>query len=122
MVYGAVRLYTVVGAATGIGSQSASWRNMKLFHSTTAQAADAILVSGFAVSHVKDSVGHAWLCSSVESTQTGRDPEVLVVVEIPAEVAECYRYRFDDGSPYLDNYLTPFKVVNSYMPFGTQSL
>lgn len=45
-----------------------------------------------------------------------------MVVEMPDEIAERYRYRFDDGSPYLDNYMIPFAVVNAYMPFRAESM
>jgi hypothetical protein len=48
------------------------------------------------------------------TTLAGQQPEWLVVVELPDEVAEQYRYRFEDGTPYFGNYCIPWEVVNEY--------
>lgn len=43
-----------------------------------------------------------------------------VIVDVPDELAERYRHYFDDGTPYLDNYLVPFNVINGCRPFTYQ--
>ncbi len=73
---------------------------------------------GFAISHVRDSRESVWLCSTKESATTGRaNRERLVIVDMPEEIAEEHRYRFADGTAYLDNYLIPWEIVNAYRPF-----
>jgi hypothetical protein len=58
--------------------------------------------------------GFHWLSASLDGTRSGYGRAHLVIVEVPDSVAEQYRYRFDDGQPYLDNYLFPTEVINSY--------
>ena len=36
------------------------------------------------------------------------------MVDLPTEVAEPYRYSFEDGQGYLDTFLVPWAVVNEY--------
>jgi hypothetical protein len=40
-----------------------------------------------------------------------------VIADVPDEIAEQYRHYFEDGTPYLDNYLVPFDVINRHRPF-----
>ncbi|MDQ6854994.1 MAG: hypothetical protein M3046_15115 [Actinomycetota bacterium] len=91
---------------------------MELYHATDEAGAHGIMKHGFAVSHLADSPKPAWLCSTKESATTGSaEGDWLVIVDMPQEVAEEYRHRFDDGTAYLDNYLIPWDVVNAYVPF-----
>jgi hypothetical protein len=96
---------------------------VELYHATDEAGVLGIMKHGFVVSHLQDSQGSAWLCSTTESTITGSvGHEWIVIVDMPSEVAEKYRYRFDDGTPYLDNYLVPWEVVNAYRPFRYERL
>ncbi|NNM44512.1 hypothetical protein [Knoellia koreensis] len=95
---------------------------MRLHHYTNEAGARGIEARGFAVSHVGDSAGRSWFTDGVDSFVATGSREWRVTVEIPDDVAEAYRYRFEDGTPYLGNYLVPWEVVNAYRPFTVERL
>jgi hypothetical protein len=89
-----------------------------LYHATDAAGVEGIPESGFAHSSLSDSPNANWLSSSREEAETiAACTGWLVIVEIPSEFAEQHRYRFSDGTPYLDNYRVPWAVLNEYRPF-----
>ena len=45
-----------------------------------------------------------------------------MIIDLPADIAEICRYRFDDGDPYLGNFCVPFDVVNAAAPFRFEKL
>ena len=94
-----------------------------LFHGTDDEGVQGIQADGFKVSHVRDSAGRAWFADTPEGATTGSaDRRWLVIVDLPADIAEIYRYRFDDGEPYLGNFCVPFDVVNAAAPFRFEKL
>jgi hypothetical protein len=91
---------------------------MQLYHATDDAGAQGIRAEGFRVSHVRDSAGCAWFADTREGAATGRaGRDWLVILELPADEAEKYRYRFEDGEAYLGNFCIPFDVVNGGGPF-----
>jgi hypothetical protein len=91
---------------------------MMLYHSTTRERAEKILQQGFAISNVGDSPGRSWFASTEDGATRGRPwADCLVIVELPAEVAEQHRSYLADGDSYLDNYCVPWSVVNDHRPF-----
>jgi hypothetical protein len=88
---------------------------MRLYHIT--DTGPAIVERGFDPTARRDRSipeGHHWLADSPEDTTTGYGRDHLVTVDVPDEVAARYRYRFDDGTAYLGNYLFPTDVINAY--------
>jgi hypothetical protein len=96
---------------------------VRLYHATDDKGVAGIRAQGFALSYVRDSGGAAWFAGTREGADTGSANRTwLVVVEVPDEVADAHRYRFEDGSPYLDNFRIPFEIVNIYKPFKFERL
>jgi hypothetical protein len=94
---------------------------VRLFHSTDIASAWTICEAGFLGSRVRDSQGKVWLAESMEgAVGSAYATGCFVVVDLPDELAERHRYRFDDGSPYLDAFLVPVETVNSARPFGIE--
>ena len=93
---------------------------MLLYNSTDDAGKVGIEAAGFSISRTPDAEGRAWFSGSQPDdgwvATSLRD--WWVVVEMPDEEAERYRHYFEDGTPYLDNYLVPFVVINRYRPFG----
>jgi hypothetical protein len=87
-----------------------------LYHGTDEKGAVGIKARGFGLSHLADSARMSWFSEEPDECTklAGRQPEWLVVVELPDDVAERHRYRFEDGTPYLGNYLIPWDIVNEY--------
>lgn len=89
---------------------------MELFHATDETGLQGIRAGGFRISHVGDSA--AWFADTREGAATGRAGRSwLVIVDLPEDEAEKYRYRFEDGEAYLGNLCIPFEVVNAVAPF-----
>jgi hypothetical protein len=77
--------------------------------------ADGIKARGFGVSHLADSPGRSWFAHEQDGCgRLATGEGWLVVIDVPREIAEKYRYRFEDGSCYLGNYCIPSEVVNEY--------
>lgn len=90
---------------------------MKLYHYTDDDGVAGIRADGFAGSQVPDSRGREWLSADPALGPIARGRDWVVVVEIPDDLAEQHRHRFEDGEPYLDNYLVPIEVLNAHRPF-----
>lgn len=88
---------------------------MRLYHVT--DEGPNIVANGFDPTKRRDesiAEGLHWLADSVDGTGSGYGRAHIVSVEVPDEVAEQYRYRFEDGTPYLGNFLFPTDVINRY--------
>lgn len=91
---------------------------MRLFHGTDDDGARSIRSDGFARSDVDDSHEQSWFAETRDGAATAsRKVRWFVIVNIPDDIAERHRYRFDDGTAYLGNFLIPWRVVNGYQPF-----
>ena len=100
------------------GSAPSIGQAMELLHFTTDEGKLGIEAQGFARSLSADSEGCSWLSPSRDAKAWGRGDDWLVIVEMPAEVAEEYVYRFpEDGAPFRDSFLIPFDVLNAHQPF-----
>lgn len=89
-----------------------------LFHGTDDAGAEGIRLHGFAVSHVGDSQGRSWLTRDPSWSDTaGTTVTMFVLVEMPDEVANEYRYHFGPNDPHPQDHLVPFEVLNRYRPF-----
>lgn len=96
----------IVGANTEV---------MRLYHATDADGVAGIRRTGFAKSHLRDSQESSWFSANpTEAVALSRGGGWFVVVDLPTEVAEPYRYSFEDGQGYLDTFLVPWAVVNEY--------
>jgi hypothetical protein len=89
---------------------------MKLFHSTSAAAAEAILANGF-----KDDVGNyltlrewkegVWLSDRQRDANEGAIAEALLIVEIDGRLIRSYEWVEDGDKGYRD-WLIPAEVLN----------
>jgi hypothetical protein len=92
---------------------------VELFHVTDETGVRGICTNGFAVSHVGDSKCCSWFSSNRSSgaETASKSSKYVVIVDLPDEVAERYQALHQDGTPYLDNFLIPWDVVNAHQPF-----
>ena len=89
---------------------------MRVFHTTTDEAADAIEREGF-----REGVGSyltvnecrgVWLGNMPMDSNEGASGDVLFVLDIPAEVLEPFEW-IEEGKPYRE-FLVPAETVNEY--------
>jgi hypothetical protein len=90
-------------------------RSVLLFHVTDTPGRNGIDAVGFAISYTADTPGEAWLTDNRDaltaaSANATKAQEWWVVVDLPDDVAEAYRWVDDLFS-------IPFEVVNRYRPF-----
>lgn len=98
-------------------------RALRLFHVTDRAAADGIMREGFARSDLKDSEQLTWLADKIDDAMaTSKAKGVVVIVELPDEIAAQHRYGFKDGTSYFGNYCVPWEVLNAHRPFEVVDL
>ena len=87
---------------------------MRLYHSTDVDSANDIMANAFNRSHHRP--GFSWFAESMRWALVGRDRCThVVIVNMPADVAEPYR---DIGNPAF--FEVPFDLGNACRPFDVE--
>jgi hypothetical protein len=90
---------------------------VELIHETDEAGKRAIEARGFGLSHLPDLCGRSSFSSDRAGTMSSRGKGWLVIVTMPDDEAEPYRYRHVDGELDRTHLSIPWEVVNRHEPF-----